>query len=160
MILDVLQETGWLGRGWYKAEIVKVKRGPPLKYWVRWTYYGGLKTWVRETHVTPLAVAAFLKKKLSDDKFAEHWERVLILAAKSGDIDKVRYLPDLKRFANCRDEVRVRLCVCVCVWSGRAGERGSVSIPLPIRTCVYVCACVRACVCVHVCMCICTYICT
>ena len=52
-----------------------------------------------------------MKKKLSDVEFAAHWERVLILAAKSGDIDKVRYLPNLKRFANCRDQVRVRACV-------------------------------------------------
>jgi hypothetical protein len=106
-----LPETGSLGRGWYEAEIVEEDSGLPLRYLVRWTGHGGLKTWVGETHVTPLAVAAFLKKILSDDKFAAHWEGVLILAAKSGDFDKVRSLPDLKRFANCRDPVRV--CACV-----------------------------------------------
>ena len=111
MILDVLQETGWLGRCWYEVEIVEQNSGPPLMYLVEWTGYGGLKTWVRETHVTPLAVAAFLKTKLSAIQFAAHWSRVLFLAVQSGDIDKVRYLPDLKRFANCRDQVRVRACV-------------------------------------------------
>jgi ankyrin repeat protein len=72
-----------------------------------WTGYRGLKTWVPETDVTPKAVAAFLKhiKKLSAAEFAAHWEGVLILAAKKGDIYKVRSLPDLKRFANCKDHL-------------------------------------------------------
>jgi len=52
-----------------------------------------------------------------------HWERVLILAAKSGDIDMVGSLPDLKKFANCRDQVRVRACVRVCVCVVRARRR-------------------------------------
>jgi hypothetical protein len=105
---------GWLGRGWYEAKVVGVKRGPMaivvgakrgLMYLVRWTGYAGQQTWVLETHVTPLAVAAFLKKKLSEGAFAAHWKRVLFLAAQSGDIYNVRSLPDLKRFANCKDHL-------------------------------------------------------
>jgi hypothetical protein len=134
---------GWLGGGWYKATILEESSDRPLKYRVMWTGYRGLKTWVPETDVTPKAVAAFLKhiKKLSAAEFAAHWEGVLILAAKKGDIYKVRSLPDLVRFANCMDQVRPSPYSYVCV----------------LRACVR--ACVSVCVCVHVCMCICTHIC-
>ena len=33
MILDILQETGWLGRCWYEVEIVEQNSGPPLMHY-------------------------------------------------------------------------------------------------------------------------------
>ncbi len=110
-----MPETGWLGRDWYEADIVEENRGPPLQYLVTWTGYGDQKDWVDSTDVTPLAVAAFLEANGSADEVATYWEGVLIEAVKSGDIDKVRSVPvpELERFANCRDEVRVCF-VCVC----------------------------------------------
>ena len=48
---------GWLGRGWYRAEIVG-HRGPPRQYRVKWT--GWKKTsWVDAADVTPLAINAY-----------------------------------------------------------------------------------------------------
>ena len=48
---------GWLGRGWYRAEIVG-HRGPPWQYRVKWT--GWKKTsWVDAADVTPLAINAY-----------------------------------------------------------------------------------------------------
>ena len=55
---------GWLGRGWYRAEIVG-HRGPPRQYRVKWT--GWKKTsWVDAADVTPLAINAYRQQPLPE----------------------------------------------------------------------------------------------
>jgi hypothetical protein len=87
---------------------------PPLRYLVEWTGHAGQTDWVDDIHVTPLGVASFLKKILSDDEFAAHWEGVLIL-----EDPRLRNQATLTGMRCVCVRACERVCVRVCVVRAR-----------------------------------------
>lgn len=65
------KRTGWLGNGWYKAEILE-HQNPPCSYHVKWIGYHQTD-WVIDTHVTPLAVDAYWPQHVKEN-FPQVWK--------------------------------------------------------------------------------------
>ena len=82
---------GWLGRGWYRAEIVG-HRGPPRQYRVKWT--GWKKTsWVDAADVTPLAINAYRQQPLPEMRLYYEPEDCAPSSGESGDHSPTPPLP-------------------------------------------------------------------